>query len=400
MHSFLPLLLVAAAPSPAPSPTSPDLGHDLGQDSGDLFRRVTEVLSERYYDEEFRPRIDELAAAYLERAEAAGSLSEERAVVGEFLARVPVSHLGLISERAYASLFSELQREERWMYGFQLVRLPQGWFVDWVYEGGPADRAGLRRGDQVLRLNDVAPERSGLLDWRTDDAALPDPPLHALMAEPEDVVEIVLRRETGRVGRLRLPAGVYSGWEACRASARVIEVGPYRVGFVHYWFVPMSDATRFLRELCTERFADCDALVLDLRGRGGAAHQAFGMLAVLDREEGDWRKPLVALVHADSRSAKEVIAYELQSRGDARIVGERTHGAVIPATFQKVGQGAVLMFPSTSLGRYTDAIEGRGIVPDVEVAYPLAWTAGADPILEAGLIAARDWCDSLAGEER
>lgn len=391
MHLLLSLFFVAA---PTPAASAPPL-----PDGGDLLRRVAAVLADRYYDAELRERIDDLAAPYLELASGVGSLAEERALVDEFLAQLGVSHLGLMSERGYRSMFAELQREPSWMYGFQLVHLPEGWFVDWVYEGGPAGRAGLLRGDQILRVNGVAPGASDLVDWRTDDAALPDPPLHALIAEAGDVVELVLRREAGRVGRLRLPAELYSGWEACRASARVLEVGPYRVGFVHYWFVPMSGATSFLRELCTERFADCDALVLDLRGRGGAAAEAFGMLRVLDREEGDWRKPVVALIHADSRSAKEVIAYELEQRGDAVLVGERTHGAVIPATFQEVGQGAVLMFPSMTLGRYTDAIEGRGVVPDVEVAYPLPWTAGADPVLEAGLIAARAWCDEL-GEER
>ena len=99
------------------------------------------------------------------------------------------------------------------------------------------------------------------------------------------------------------------------------------------------------------------------------------------------------------RSAKEVIAHELQAEGDALIVGEKTHGAVIPASFEDVGQGAVLMFPSFTLGRYTDQIEGTGVTPDIRVDYPLAWTAGADPILEAGLEAARAWCSSLEGSD-
>ena len=122
MHVLVPFLLVAASAAPA-SNTS---------DSGDLLRRVAAVLSDRYYDEDFRERIDELAAPFILRAADAGSLAEERAVVDEFLAQVPVSHLGLLSERAYRSMFAELQREERWMYGFQLARLPEGWFVDWV----------------------------------------------------------------------------------------------------------------------------------------------------------------------------------------------------------------------------------------------------------------------------
>lgn len=367
--------------------------------ASDLLDNVVEVLVNRYYDRELREDLPELARPYLERFSRASSPREERAVVHEFLAQIPVSHLGLVSEDAHDSLWAELRGDDQWTYGFQLARLEEGWFVDWVYEGGPADSAGLARGDQILSIDGIAPGESPVVDWRSDDAALPDTPLHGLRCSSGSRVQLLLRRSEGRVGRLDLPAQQYSAWRACQESVTVHEVGGVRVGYVHYWMIHINNSSSFLRELCRERFAGCDALVLDLRGRGGAAQQAFGMIRALDRDRGVWGKPVVALVHADSRSAKEVIAHELQAEGDALIVGEKTHGAVIPASFEDVGQGAVLMFPSFTLGRYTDQIEGTGVTPDIRVDYPLAWTAGADPILEAGLEAARAWCSSLEGSD-
>jgi len=378
------LALLAATPAPAPAPS-------------DLLERVVDVLEHRYYDDEFRRAVlPELAATYRERARGARGLRAERELVHELLSHIPVSHLGLLSEASYRALFAELARQDQWMFGFQLVELPEGWFVDWVYEGGPADRAGLERGDEVLSLDGIAPAASPRVDWRTDDAALADPALHALLAREGDAVEILLRRRAGRVGRLRLPAGRTSGWRATRHSARVIDAGEWRIGYVHYWFVPLSGAGSYLRELCVGRFAGCDALILDLRGRGGAAHEAWAMLKALDPEGGVWDRPVVALVHADSRSAKEVIAYELAERGWATLVGETTAGAVIPATFEPVGSDSVLMFPSMTLGEHTDRIEGRGVAPDVAVDYPLPWSEGRDPILEAGLAAARARCEERA----
>ena len=253
-------------------------------------------------------------------------------------------------------------------------------------------------GDEVLTLDGLAPEHSPRVDWRTDDCALPDPAIHAVLAEPQDTVRIMLRRGPSKTGRLALSAEQYSGWEAAKESVDIRSVGPFQVGYVHYWFIPMSGGSSLLRDLCTDRFRECDALVFDLRGRGGAAHEAMQIIEHLDSRGGLWRKPLVLLVDDATRSAKEVISYDLQKSGSALVVGEKTPGAVIPATFTDVGSDTFLMFPSFTLGRYTEESEGVGVTPDIPVAYPLAWTAGADPVLEAGFLAAQVWCEELATE--
>jgi len=325
-------------------------------------------------------------------AEASTDAAQQRAVVRDFLAEIPSSHLALYSRETHASLMAELACAARPTFGFQLTRVGDGFFVDWLYEGGPAQRAGLRRGDRVIEIDGRAPVDCPRLDWSSDDAALPDPPQHALLCDRGDEVELWVERAHGLRSRGRVTAALYSGCDAARASARVVnEKG--RFGYVHLWFIAAPDAGNLIRELLADEFADCDGLLLDLRGRGGVASEIRRVTRLL-AADGEWGRPVVLLTDAGTRSAKEVIAHEMQRTGDALVVGETTAGAVIPASFEHVGQDGVLMYPRRSLGRHTSLLEGRGVQPDVLVERPFEYSNGADPILEAGIVALQTWVAS------
>ena len=45
----------------------------------------------------------------------------------------------------------------------------------------------------------------------------------------------------------------------------------------------------------------------------------------------------------------------------------------------------LVMFPSMSMGKKTELLEGKGVRPDVEARDLIPYTAGADPILAAGI---------------
>ncbi len=366
------------------------------EEAGVLFERVVDRLESEFYDRDFRERrLPRLARRFRPLARAAASLEEERQVVHDLLAGIPTSHLALFSRSSYDAMNRELAGEAVPCLGFQAVVLDGRTFADWVLEGGPAARAGLRRGDEILALDGLRPERSPRLDWRSDDAALPDPPLHRILCREGELVEVRLCRAPGQVARAAIRAGRYGGVEAARASVSLIESEGRRVGYVHLWYVQEREPSRLLARALAGELREAEALVLDLRGRGGMASEVERILRLFGPRDGAWSRPLVLLIDSRTRSAKEVLAHELRSRARAFLVGERTAGAVIPATFRDVGQESVLMFPAFTLGAHTKALEGRGVEPDLEVPDAIPYAAGRDPILEAGLLSASAWCREL-----
>lgn len=387
-------------------------------DRGDLFGRVYDTLHKRYYDRSFREsRLPEIAARFREQAATAESIEAEREIVHRFLEEVPASHLQIISSRAHRSMFKALMNESELMWGFELIELDGAYFVHTLLEGGPAAKAGLMTGDRVLTMNGVSPRQSPLLDLRTDDAALPDPPIHAVLppeptpADADGVeaagadddaehgraggkteppqphrVRLVIQREAdGPEQNLDIDAAEYAAFDAAKASIRVIDRGNRKIGYIHFWYIHMQGPDRLLAAAMRDQFSDCDALILDLRGRGGNAMMVPQILAVLEGRRVPWRKPVVALIDELTRSAKEAIAYEIRERDVGRLVGATTAGALLPATFVDVGEGHVLMYPGMKLPKYSDAVEGKGVPPHVEVAPLRRFNNGRDPILEAGI---------------
>jgi carboxyl-terminal processing protease len=367
-------------PAPSPAKSAP---------TGTLFENVLAVLQKRYYDERFRVEVlPKLAAQFAEKARRATTLSEQRGVVQELLSHIPASHLGLLSKQSYRYVMSDLQGRAYPTFGFQLIETKGKLYAFFVLEDGPAERAGLLAWDRVVSIDGVPTQESPRLEWRTDDAYIPDerdPAVHYLTAAQGDTIRVKVERRRNEFVEVSIAAAPYSAFAAAKASARVYKTGGRRIGYLHFWYVHMTGVPELLKEKLEGDFGSCDALVLDLRGRGGNGLVISQIIDILRADNATRHRPIVALVDRQSRSAKDVLAYELKRTELARIVGERTAGAVIPATFADVGHDTMLMFPSFKLARYTDLLELKPVEPDlfVERAGPLS--AGNDPILKAGL---------------
>lgn len=353
---------------------------------GVMFDNVVNVLRKGFYDEPTRNgQLPELAKRYRDEAHNAGTLDAERVVVERMLGEINASHLGLLSAAAHEQMMRNLTGQPAPTFGMELVCIDDKHFVVGVLEGGPADEAGVKRGDRVVLIDEVSPADSPRLDWRSDDAALPDPPMHALLAAEGDRIVLRIEREAGATSDIEVVARIDSAMAAAKRSAMVVEVDGRSVAYIHFWYVHTRGMDTLLARLAQNEFKDCEALVLDLRGRGGSAEMVTRVLRTLAGRNSKWRKPIVALIDANTRSAKEMLAYELKTRKLGTLVGERTAGALLPATFVEVGADSVLMYPAFALGRFSEAIEGKGVEPDVRVASPLPYSAGADPIRVEGL---------------
>jgi len=154
---------------------------------------------------------------------------------------------------------------------------------------------------------------------------------------------------------------------------------------VHFWHVHLAGVPELLKSAFDDELSRCDALVVDLRGRGGNGMAIARIVDVLKTDHEKRHRPIVALIDRQSRSAKDVLAYEFKNKGVATLVGEPTAGAVIPASFADVGHETILMFPSFKLPRYTDLLEHKPVDPDVLVTRAGPLSAGDDPILKAGV---------------
>jgi len=357
--------------------------------SGSLFDNVASVLSKKYYDERFRRNdLPKLISQFTERAKQTKQLRDQRELVEEFLSQIPASHLGLLSKQTHHYMGLDLEGQPYPTFGFQLVHVTGKFYASSILEGGPAQHAGLLTWDRVVSIDSQPVELCPRLDWRSDDAYIPDdrdPPVHYLSAAKDDKIQIKVERSKNKFVTLTVHAGDYSAFAAAKASAQIFHREGRKLAYIHIWYVHLTGVPELLKQKIEGEFKDCDALVLDLRGRGGNGAAISKIVDTLKKVSESKHRPIVALFDRQSRSAKDVLAYELKRTGIARLVGEPTAGAVIPASFADVGYDTILMFPSFKMPRYTDLLELKPVQPDVYVERPGPLSAGADTILEAGL---------------
>jgi carboxyl-terminal processing protease len=276
-------------------------------------------------------------------------------------------------------------------FGFQAIGSAPNAYAGVILEGGPAARAGLLTGDRLVTIDGTPVEESSRLDWRSDDAFIGDerdPAVRYVLAAAGDRIALRVERRPGEFVNLTVPAEEYSAFDAAEASVRVVRTGDTSVGYLHFWYVHISGVPDLIKHAVEGPLKDADALVLDLRGRGGSASEVPRIIAVVEDYRKRTGRPVVALADRQSRSGKDLLLYEFKQRG-IRIVGEASAGAVMPASFADVGYDSVLMFPAARLPKYSDLLEQKPVPPDVLVERAGVFAAGQDPILDAGLAEAR-----------
>jgi carboxyl-terminal processing protease len=170
-------------------------------------------------------------------------------------------------------------------------------------------------------------------------------------------------------------------------------------------------------QTAVDRFHTADGIVIDLRGNpGGLAAMIMGIaghfvadravLGVMRTKDSELRftvnprlvnavgervqpysGPLAILVDGMTGSASECFAGGMQSLGRARIFGQTSMGQALPALFDKLPNGDVLIHAWGDFVTGTGVrIEGRGVIPDEPVAVTReALLAGRDAPLEAAL---------------
>lgn len=264
------------------------------------------------------------------------------------------------------------------------------WLVADVHSGGPADKAGLKSGDEIVRVDSVPFVF----------------PISAFPGKAGRAVAIEVRRgAAGALLHLQVVPEAEQPLEELRkateASWRVIQRGPRKIAYLHVWSWTGQPFQDTVQELITKsNQVPVDGFVLDLRDGWGGANSDY--LSIFDRDipvleefgndgktlmldDAQIRKPAVILINGGTRSGKEVIAYGVKKHQLARLAGERTAGAVLGGQPFCLPDGALMLLAVADARVDGERLEGVGVQPDVEVTFDLAHSGGQDAQLEKAL---------------
>jgi carboxyl-terminal processing protease len=401
----------------------------VAADFGKLFDAVVERTAKSFWDKErlaevgWEKRAAEVRASVAE----ATSLDEAARRINALLAELKTSHTALLTpdDVNYYILLDVFGRagmpqrefdEQFWGAGVTYagighfsVKVDGRDFVDAVLEGSPAERTGLKVGDEILAVNGA-----------------PYHPIRSFRGKVGHRVAMTVRRtKDGPPETLDMPvmsiAPLRAFGAATRASARVIERAGRRIGYVRVWASVGEDSrwafSDALASLGINKWlsvgpqkeagagepvpAPVDDLIIDMRGKiGGTSNNAGHYLDALDprgplmrsrgRKASDATKVSVrgrsaVLIDHRTRSTAELFVHAYKRERQGPLIGTRTAGAVSAASAYAMPGGNLLYLAVTGLEIDGEVLEGPGVAPDIEVARSIPYAQGADPVLDAAV---------------
>jgi carboxyl-terminal processing protease len=271
-------------------------------------------------------------------------------------------HSSFFDPKSYAQM-RERQEGHYYGLGIQISSVDGDIKVNSIFEGSPAYKKGLRRGDILAKVRDTDGTDLDMKGWTTEQA------VKKLKGPKGTTVNISIKR------------GGYDGLINMDVVRDEVNITTVRAAFMidkETGYVKLDQFTETSdRELgdALQKLSGngMKRLVFDLRENpGGALDQAIrvanrflprGDMIVSTRgrvananqnylatEQGDYTHlPIVTLVNRNSASASEIVSGALQDHDRALIVGETTFGKALVQSVYPISEGAGV---AVTTGRY------------------------------------------------
>ena len=405
--SLLALAAAAGAQTPATQPT------DARRESFDI---VWRTVKEKHFDPAFGGvDWDGVRRKYEPRLGQIKSDAELYDMLEAMLDELHQSHFGIIPPDA---ITAESRESETGGVGLDLRLIDDRAVITRADPESPAARAGLRPGFVITKVDDLpvaqvvsrlrkAIERPGMAQLYIERRVLghingkPATTVRLEYLDEHDQPHSASLVREARQGEMSPAFGnlppQYTEFEARRLAGNI--------GYIRFNVFVMLVMPRVRAAIREMR--DAAGLIIDLRGNpGGVGGMAIGIAGLLATKEDSlgtmkmrggelkfafspqpnaYAGKVVILVDGESASTSEVFAAGLQELGRAAVVGERSVGAALPSVIQKLPTGALFQYAIADFKTPKGVlIEGRGVIPDVEVKRArAALLAGHDAQLDA-----------------
>ena len=345
------------------------------------FDIVWKTINDRYFDPQFGG-VDWAAARRKYEPEVATTKTDRAFVdlLSRMLGEIKISHLQILD---LTTLATQLGRTEV-TRGVAFRDVGGQVVVTRIIERSPAATAGLQTGFALSTIDGmpVANARSAEADL-ADDAEM-----HRLtvLDEGDRKRDVSLGYALPAADRLVSETILGAGRHVLFETRQLTD----GIGYIHF--------TNFIEPLkktlppAFDAMRTASALVIDLRGNSGGDTEAGLALAglLVDKEtqlaierfrkgddyyykakphRGAYQGPVVMLIDEDSRSESEQVTAGLQTAGRVVVVGKTSRGQVMDATFQPLPIESIALQYPMALPRTTKGvvIEGRGVIPDIDV---------------------------------
>lgn len=270
--------------------------------------------------------------------------------------------------------WAEMQEDDEGVYGgvgLQLLGNAENYTVTItrVFRDTPAERAGIRKGDRLVRVEDIE------VDFYSMQNAV-----NVMRGEINESVEIEVQR-----------GDEYLTFQVPRAEIHINRVEytmlENNVGYIVLYEFAGESQKEFTQALNDLEARGASSLIVDLRDNGGGWVQAaseiadlfldggllvysenrFGYREEYTMKEGSDPIPLVFLVNGNSASSSEILSGGLHDRGRATLVGTQTYGkgiiqVVLPLEMDKDGFQLTYAQYFLSSGKKVHKV---GITPDI-----------------------------------
>jgi carboxyl-terminal processing protease len=404
-HYAVAALALAGICSPSPS-FSQELSRFDREQGKMMLNMIRDDLEKNYYDPEFRGlKMDEVFNTATD-AIARATFHHEiyNAVAGPLLA-LDDSHTFFFPPRWSAKL----------EFGWEMQMIGDACYLVAIQPGSDAEAKGLLRGDRVLSVDGERPSRAGMTTMLYVHRLLAPRASSSLMIQSPGGKprEIIVKTKVTEEKRLWTKSADLANLirdlrdRAYLGRHRLHELGSDLV----IWKMPEFDLTREDVHRGVRIASKHPALILDMRGNPGGAVETLenmvgcfieGETKIGDVKSRERMQPITAkkgsvvfggkmvvLVDSDSGSAAELFARTMQLTGRAKVIGDRSGGAVMMSRqySRRIGSGNAIFFGSSVtvadiIMPDGKSLEHAGVTPD-EVMLPTGedLAAGRDPVL-------------------
>lgn len=409
------------AQSPAPQPIVGAV--PAAESSTDIRQQTFDIVWKTVKEKHFDPTLggldwEKIRQQYQPKVAAVKSDAELYRLLQLMLGELHQSHFNIIPPEAVIA--DDASEPPTGGIGIDLRMIDGAAIIVRVEPASAAEAAGLRAGFTIKQVGEktvealIAPVTKTTQSEAIRKLQMARRVLREINGEPGSTVAVTYldsknQAQTATLTRAKLKGELsprlgnfppqYTEFESKRLAGNI--------GYIRFniFTTPISDKVRIaLMEL-----RDTDGLIFDLRGNpGGVAGIATGIAnRISDKggylgtmkmrtselkfavfpQQNAYTGPVAILIDGLSASTSEVFSGGMQELGRAIVIGETSAGACLPSYFQKLPTGALFQFAIADFKTPKGVlIEGRGVIPNVEVKWNRAsLLAGRDAQLETAI---------------